>query len=151
MLRRCHYRAPQDGDHVIAHGAEIADFGDLEVGVAGHARRVVIRSHLAVGFALLEDLIVGPFCDLRVCRFEYGDALVRVQLLLQGHLGRSRLELFGKCGVDRIGPISTFLRRDAGWQGQDSSRDVDIIGHLQAMRLVEAFLDRWRSYFRLRL
>ena len=69
MLRRCHYRASQDGDHVIAHGAEIADFGDLEVGVAGHARRVVIRGHLAVGFALLEDLIVSPFSDLRASWF----------------------------------------------------------------------------------
>ena len=117
MLGRCHYRASQDGDHVIAHGAEIADFGDLEVGVAGHARRVVIRRHLAVGFALLEDLIVGPFCDFLTGWLEYGDALVRAKLLLQGHLGRSRLELAGNCGVwrDSTGPIATFLLLDAGW------------------------------------
>ena len=149
MLGRCHYRASQDGDHVIAHGAEIADFGDLEVGVAGHARRVVVRSHLAVGFALLEDLIIGPFCDFIADWFEYGYALVRVLLLLQGHLGRRRLELAGDRWVrrDGAGPITTSLKLDDGRLCQDSPRDVNILGHLQAMRLVDAFLDRRRSSY----
>ena len=148
MSGRCHHRASQDGDHVIAHGAEIADLGDLEVGVAGHARRVVIRGHLAVGFALLEDLVVGPFCDFAAGWLEYGHALVRVELLLQGHLGRGSLELAGERGVwrDRTGPITSFLKLDAGRQRQDSSRDVGVLGHLQAMCLVDAPLDRWCSY-----
>ena len=135
ILSRCHDTAPQDRDHIIAHGAQIADLGDLEVGVASHAWRVLVRCHLTERFALLEYLKVGTICEgafFIADWFKNGDALVRVELFLQGHLGRRCLKLADECwiGSASASSNSTFLKRDGWGLCKNSAREMHILGHL---------------------
>ena len=120
---------------------------------------MLIRCKLSERFALLEDLEVGAISEgaFVVDGVEDGDALVRAEFLLEGHLGDRGFvgvvdvmaagDWGGSHGAASATPFQLFEGLATCWLRQDSTREVDVFGDLEtvAILLLTSGI-RWLSY-----